>query len=91
MKVKVFHRVGGEFHHVADVEVADNVLSVDALEVAFASTNHIHDDWSNNDNVSNVVGTPRSSMVGDIFVIPSRGESWLCKMSGWSKVSKDRV
>jgi len=91
MKVMVFHRVGAEFQQVCDVEVAAEMLSVDALEVAFASTNHIHDDWSNNDNVSNVVGTPRSSMVGDIFVIPSRGESWACKMSGWANVSRDQV
>jgi hypothetical protein len=82
MIVQVFHKYGSEFRHVADVECSIG-LSIDALEEAFASTNHIYRSWWENANVINALPIHRSSMFGDKFVIPSRNESWICKLSGW--------
>lgn len=48
---------------------------VQALRIAFDSTNHIDCDWYENDNVTMLIPTPyqaRSSMVGDIFEVNGR-------------------
>lgn len=82
MIVQVFHKGNFGFVKVADVECSIG-LSIDVLEEAFQSTNHIEWPWWENDNVSNAMPNQRSSMVGDKFVIPSRNESWICKLSGW--------
>lgn len=82
MIVQVFHKGNFGFVKVADVECSIG-LSIDALEEAFRSTNHIEWPWWENDNVTNGKVMSRSSMVGDRFVIPSRNETWVCKLSGW--------
>lgn len=82
MIVQVFHKGNFGFVKVADVECSIG-LSIDALEEAFRSTNHIEWPWWENDNVINGKVMSRSSMVGDRFVIPSRNETWVCKLSGW--------
>ena len=81
MKVKVFHanhptfgmgdapKFPEEFTHVADVELPN---LDDAQDVAYRLTNHIDTDWRENEEVTVLTETARSTSVGDVIQVGDR-------------------
>lgn len=62
----------GLYEKAAVVEVPDGLEATAALEVAYAKTQNIDDDWTKNEGVTAVTEFPRSSMTGDVFVIDGK-------------------
>jgi len=67
--------------HVADVDCK-------AVGETFQLTNHIDNDWWENDKVE-LIGLPkhRSTSVGDVVEDMETGKLWLCCGVGWQQVS----
>lgn len=56
-------------HWPADfIQVA--LVETDELETAYRQTNHIQRAWTENEDVQPLTSRPRSSSVGDVFVLP---------------------
>ena len=72
---------------VALVTVDKKLSTDDKLDKAFMLTNSIEDAWWNNKNVTKLFDgdSCRSTMVGDMMLVGN--EKFVCKSSGWSKVS----
>ena len=92
MIVEVWHAQSNPFvadatdHvHVANVEVADGLETVPALEEAYRLTNHIDCPWWENEGVMKVIdGNARSTSVGDR--IKMNGQTWQVDMIDWKEV-----
>ena len=67
-----------EYRAVAAVE-ADN------LEKVFEKTNHIDQDWTENEGVIPMGSRHRSTSVGDI-VVDGEGNRVICAGCGWEKI-----
>jgi hypothetical protein len=52
----------GEYHAAANVDTTN-------LDAAFELTNHISEDWANNDRVEALTEKRKSSSVGDVFAV----------------------
>ena len=88
MILNVHHRMeNGSFQHAATLSAPDNFSTIDALEYAFASTNHIEQVWWNNPGVIREGFSRRSTSVGDRVEL--NGEFWECVPVGWSKVESN--
>jgi hypothetical protein len=72
---------------VALVTVDKKLSTDDKLNKAFMLTNSIEDAWWNNKNVTKLFDgdSCRSTMAGDMVLVGN--EKFVCKSSGWSKVS----
>lgn len=76
-----------DFEHVADVTINSHKSIEDALDSAFALTNHVWCDWHNppDPGVVCFVKSPRSTSVGDMIVVNRR--RYLCIDAGWKRIS----
>jgi len=61
------------------------VVACDAVGETFQLTNHITEEWWNNENVC-LIEKSRSTSVGDVVEDTKTGELWLCCSVGWKKV-----
>ena len=88
MKFKIWHDKINSFgmgHSSKFPESYDLVAVVEAdnLDDTFRITNHIHSDWTKNDEVIKLLRSPcRSTSVGDI-VEDEDGVLHYCDMVGW--------
>lgn len=62
------------------------LVDTTSLDRAFLLTNHTEDFWYNNPEVQVVASQVRSSMNGDVFVLPDNS-AYLCCRFGWSTVN----
>lgn len=62
----------GLYEKAAVVEIPQGVDPMEALEIAYEKTQNIHDSWTKNTGVTAITETPRSSMMGDVFVISGK-------------------
>lgn len=85
MVITVHHKMNnGSYSHAATLTAPDHFSVMDALEYAFASTNHIDYQWWDNPGVIREGTSFRSTSVGDRVNL--NGELWECAPVGWNKV-----
>lgn len=87
---KVFHAINPTFGFEKQPQWPEEYRLVaetetDDLQQVFALTNSIEYDWWLN-SVKSLVGSCRSSSVGDV-VVTSEGKIWRCDMMGWSELT----
>lgn len=68
----------GLYEKAALIEVPAGIQPEHALEVAYKKTQNIHDSWTKNEGVTAITPTPRSSMLGDVFVIKGQPYTVAC-------------
>lgn len=74
----------GEYHEAAIVDTTN-------LDAAFELTNHISEDWANNDRVEALTEKRKSSSVGDVFAV-DRGhytDFYIVAPMGFDKIDFD--
>ena len=59
----------GLYEKAAVVVVPAGAQPEHALEIAYERTQNIHDSWTKNPEVTAITERPRSSMLGDVFVL----------------------
>jgi hypothetical protein len=74
----------GNYHHVADIEVATKDIQ-QALDVVFENTNHIDHNWTEKPGVTlKTADGCRSTSTSDIILID--GKFYLCMSCGWEEI-----
>lgn len=63
------------------------VVNCEGIEDVFRVTNHIHQDWTKNEEVGWHADQVRSTSVGDI-VIDENMEMFRCSSFGWKRLDK---
>ena len=80
--IAVFHKEGNKYVYVASVKSDD-------LDVAYKATNHIDDDWWNNEEIADYRPKSRSSHIGDIFMNPAKEGAIEVAPCGFTEIDQD--
>lgn len=72
----------GLYEKAAVIQTPAGMDPEDALEIAYKNTQNIHDSWTKNPGVTAITETPRSSMIGDVFVL--KGQAYTVANFGFS-------
>lgn len=76
----------GLYEKAAVIKILAGVKPEDALEIAYKSTQNIHDSWTKNEGVTAITETPRSSMLGDVFVL--KGQAYTVASFGFTALER---
>ena len=67
------------------------IVDTPSLEGVFESTNHIHDNWELNDNVTTFKNGNRSTSVGDMVLNLDTLGRFFCNSFGWDEMEAEKA